>query len=82
MVSLEGTLLGLLGSIVIAVLFACGFGWNLGPLWIIAAGTVGNLADSLLGATLQRRHYLSNNGVNLINTILTALTALLLYLLE
>jgi uncharacterized protein (TIGR00297 family) len=81
-VSLEGTLIGLLGSIVIAVLFALGFDWSLGPLWILVAGTVGNLADSLLGATLQRRHYLSNNGVNLFNTILAALTALFFYLIE
>lgn len=81
-VSLEGTLIGLLGSIVIAALFALEFGGNLGFVWIIVAGTVGNLADSLLGATLQRRHYLNNNGVNLFNTILAALTAFFLYTLE
>lgn len=81
-ISLEGTFLGLLGSMVIALLFALGYGWNLYPIWIIVAGTMGNLADSLLGATLQRRHYLNNNGVNLFNTILAALTAFLLFLSE
>jgi uncharacterized protein (TIGR00297 family) len=81
-ISLEGTLFGLVGSMAIAVIFALGFSWNLGLVWIIVAGTVGNLADSLLGATLQRRHYLNNNGVNLFNTILAALTAFFLFLLE
>jgi uncharacterized protein (TIGR00297 family) len=81
-VSLEGTLLGFLGSILIALLFSIGNGWHLGLLWVIIAGTIGNLADSYLGATLQRRHYLNNNEVNLFNTLLAVGAAFLLSWLE
>ena len=35
----------------------------------IIAGTVGCFVDSILGATLERRHYISNEYVNLIATI-------------
>lgn len=68
-VSVEGTLLGVAGSGVVAVAYCLGYGW--GPwFWeLIMAGTVGNLADSLLGATLERRGLLSNNVVNLLNTL-------------
>lgn len=78
-VSLEGTLLGTLGSVVIALVFAISYGFHYDSLWIIIAGIIGNWADSLLGATLQRRHYLNNNGVNFFNTALAALVAGLLY---
>lgn len=78
-VSLEGTLLGLAGSAVIALIYSFGVGWHWGFLWLLVAGTVGNLADSLLGATVERRHYLSNNAVNTLNTAVGALVAGLLY---
>ena len=75
-VSLEGTLAGVLGSVLIGVIYGLGFDWNLGVVWIILAGTLGNITDSVLGATLERRQYLSNNGVNFLNTTLAALVAL------
>jgi uncharacterized membrane protein len=65
-----------------ALIYSFGFGWGLFLLWIIIGGTIGNWADSLLGATLQRRRLLSNSGVNLLNTIIAALAALLLSALE
>ncbi|UOQ52394.1 DUF92 domain-containing protein [Hymenobacter cellulosivorans] len=78
-VSLEGTLLGLGGSLLIAVVYGLGTGWNRGLLWVVVAGAVGNLADSLLGATVERRAYLNNNAVNTLNTAVGALTAALLH---
>lgn len=77
-VSIEGTLFGIAGSIIIAVVHAIGFGLNLNFLWIVIAGTTGNLADSILGATVERKRYLSNNAVNFLNTAIGALTALIL----
>lgn len=78
-VSLEGTLLGLAGSALIAVLYGLGFGWNAFMAVVLIAGTLGNLTDSILGATLERRHYLSNNGVNFLNTVFASVVAWLLY---
>jgi len=79
-VSIEGTLAGLAGSILMALIYVIGFGWN-GILFflIILAGTIGNLFDSILGATLERKGKLNNNGVNFLNTLVASLAALLLY---
>jgi uncharacterized protein (TIGR00297 family) len=77
-VSLEGTLIGVLGSAIIAVVYALGFGFNMLFLKVIIAGAVGNFSDSVLGATLERKHYLSNNQVNFLNTAIAALVAFLL----
>lgn len=76
-ISLEGTLCGMAGSTIIAIMYAIGFGWNKTFLWIIIAGTIGNFADSLLGATLERRGYLGNNAVNFLNTLTGAIVCLL-----
>ena len=75
-ISLEGTLAGLAGSAIIATLYFYGINRSLASAGIlIAAGTFGNLADSWLGATLQRRGLLGNDAVNLLNTLLAALLA-------
>lgn len=78
-VSMEGTAFGVVGSIIIAVIYAIGFGWNINFLWIVIAGTVGNLSDSILGATLERRRFMNNDAVNFCNTAIAALCAWLLY---
>ncbi len=79
-ISAEGTLIGIAGSALIALVYAWGFEWSESFWWIIVAGTIGNLSDSILGAALERRHYLQNDAVNLLNTLIGALAAWLLYL--
>ncbi|RYY65793.1 MAG: DUF92 domain-containing protein [Chitinophagaceae bacterium] len=82
-ISLEGTLAGLAGSTVIALLYFYGVERNTASAGILVlAGTFGNLADSWLGATLQRRGLLSNDAVNALNTLLAAALVLLLELLS
>jgi uncharacterized protein (TIGR00297 family) len=44
-------------------------------LILIIAGTIGNLADSLLGALLERRGLLTNDFVNFLNTLIAAIAA-------
>lgn len=80
-ISLEGTLIGIAGSCIIAVIYAIGFEWDLNVVWIIIAGTTGNLTDSLLGALLERKHYIDNNAVNFLNTLMAALVVLLIKLI-
>jgi len=76
-VSVAGTLAGMVAGIGIALLAA---GWRLIlpreiPLVAIAA-ILGGMADSVLGATLQRAGWLSNSAVNLAGTVCAALLAL------
>jgi len=81
-VSLEGTIIGAVGSIIIALVYAAGFGFSINTfIVIIIAGTIGNLFDSVLGASLERKHFLNNDAVNFLNTTIAAVAALLLYTL-
>jgi uncharacterized protein (TIGR00297 family) len=74
-VSLEGTLLGLAGSVIIAGIHAVAYGYGSAFITIIVAGTLGNITDSLLGATLERKGYIRNDAVNFLNTLVGALIA-------
>ena len=78
-VSLEGTLAGIAGSCIIALLYAIAAGFGKGFLIVIIAGTAGNLFDSVLGATLERKGLLKNDGVNLLNTAFAAVVAWALF---
>ncbi len=77
-ISLEGTLIGIAGAFAIAVIHALFYGWNILVLWIVIAGFTGNLFDSVLGATLERRGWISNNMVNFLNTAVGAIVCWLL----
>jgi len=78
-VSWLGTLAGVATAILISL--ACFVADLLPARWIVipaAAGTVGMLADSFLGALLERRKLLNNDGVNLCSTALAAALAFFL----
>ncbi|MEO6731093.1 MAG: DUF92 domain-containing protein [Ferruginibacter sp.] len=77
-VSIEGILIGIAGSTLIATIYALGVGWGVNVGWIIIAGTIGNIADSVFGATLERKGYVKNNTVNFLNTLVAALAVMLL----
>jgi len=68
-VSLEGTLIGLVGAALIAIVYTFNFGWGLSFCWIILAGFTGNVVDSVLGALLERKGLIGNNMVNFLNTL-------------
>jgi len=72
-ISWEGTLIGGLGSFMLATIYGLSTGWDPVFYWIGIAGILGNLFDSLLGATLQRRGYMNNHMVNFANTLFAAL---------
>lgn len=78
-ISLEGTLFGLLGSCLISIIYGVSTSWGWPVVWLLLAGTVGNLTDSVLGASLERKHYLQNDAVNFLNTLVGAFVVLLLY---
>lgn len=81
-VSLEGTLAGGVASVAIALL-----GWSVGlisPLGIvlcIIAAFVATNIESVIGATLQTQiHWLTNEVVNILNTLIGAIVAIALSL--
>lgn len=77
-ISLEGTLIGVAGAFLIATVYAIGLGWSSNLLLIVIAGVAGNLTDSILGASLERRGLMKNNTVNFLNTLTGALVCLLM----
>lgn len=72
-VSVVGTFCAIAAALVIAGV-ACA-GKIISPHEMFAAaagGALGMLADSVLGATVQRRGWLNNDGVNLVSTAIAA----------
>ncbi|HZR56932.1 MAG TPA: DUF92 domain-containing protein [Terriglobales bacterium] len=68
-VSLQGTLAGIAAAAIVSLV--CVFGGLISWCWFgisVAAATSGMLADSLLGATFERRRILNNDGVNFLST--------------
>jgi uncharacterized protein (TIGR00297 family) len=80
-ISLEGTLAGLAGSILISLVYCMFDPWFPAIFIIISAGTIGNFTDSVLGAALERKGIIKNDAVNFLNTLVAALTGLFLYFL-
>jgi uncharacterized protein (TIGR00297 family) len=78
-ITLAGTLAGALAAGAVAVVFVLTkiVGW---PLCVVgaAAGVAGMIFDSLMGATLERKHWLGNNEVNFASTIVAAAIGFLL----
>jgi len=78
-ISFAGTLFGAMAAFAVAVL-----AWITGlldPRWALisaACGFGGMLFDSVLGATVERRGVLGNDGVNFVSTVFAADLALLL----
>ncbi len=67
-VSLEGTLIGIAGAVDIATVDLLFYGLSINMLYIVIAGFTGNLADSVFGATLERKGLVGNNVINFLNT--------------
>jgi uncharacterized protein (TIGR00297 family) len=78
-VSVAGTLAGIAAAFLVSMVCA---GVGMFPLKQTAASVMaalfGMIADSYLGATLERKNLLNNNGVNFLGTLVAAGGALLL----
>lgn len=79
-VSLEGTLAGVVGSIAIALLGSCVALIDLlGVLWCVLAAFIATNLESVIGATLQSKYtWLTNELVNVLNTLIGAIAAMLI----
>ncbi|QSJ16879.1 TIGR00297 family protein [Nostoc sp. UHCC 0702] len=79
-VSLEGTLAGVGGSIAIAIIaWAVGLINLLGIVWCVLAAFIATNLESVIGATLQSKYtWLTNEVVNIFNTLIGAGAAILL----
>jgi uncharacterized protein (TIGR00297 family) len=78
-VSPAGTLAGIVAATLVSLV--CVFTGLLPWRWFgiaVSAATAGMLADSYLGASLERRRWLNNNTVNFLSTLVAAGVALLL----
>jgi uncharacterized protein (TIGR00297 family) len=74
-VSLEGTFIGIVGSSIIALLYAATHRSPAVIGIITLSGTIGNLVDSILGASLERKGYIGNDMVNFLNTLVAGVLA-------
>jgi uncharacterized protein (TIGR00297 family) len=82
-VSLEGTLAGMVASIAIAFV-----GWGVGLIdpwgigWCVLAAFIATNIESVIGATLQSKYaWLTNEVVNIVNTLIGAIAAMILALI-
>ncbi|MEE8522420.1 MAG: DUF92 domain-containing protein [Thermoanaerobaculia bacterium] len=75
-ISAIGSVAGAAGSLALGVLgWAVDFYPSPGIAAVFSAGTVGSVADSLLGATLENGGWLDNQGVNFTATLVGAAVA-------
>jgi uncharacterized protein (TIGR00297 family) len=82
-VSLEGTLAGVVGSAAIAfVAWGVSLIDVLGVFWCFIAAFIATNIESLIGATLQTKiAWMTNEVVNILNTLIGAIVAILLALI-
>jgi uncharacterized protein (TIGR00297 family) len=75
-ITILGTMAGLMAGVVLAAVATLGGILTHREMWIpVLSGFVGMLADSLLGATIQRRGWVSNEAVNFVSTLAAATLA-------
>ena len=68
-ISVAGTLAGAVAAALVAICaLSLGIVSGSGAVLVVCAGTLGMLADSVLGAALERKGRLGNNSVNLLGT--------------
>lgn len=79
-VSLEGTVAGALTSLALATIaWLIGLITPVGIIWCVIAAFIATTIESLIGATLESRFtWLTNDLVNLINTVIGAIAAIFL----
>jgi len=78
-VSIPGTVAGMTAAILVAYVAVATYAMPPFGFWLVAAaGYLGTVVDSLLGATLERRHRLNNNSVNLLSTVSAGFIAFLM----
>jgi uncharacterized protein (TIGR00297 family) len=77
-ISLEGTLIGVAGAGLISLIYALFIVADSRIFILIFAGFAGNLSDSVMGASLERRNFLSNDWVNFLSALFAAGITLLL----
>lgn len=79
-ISLEGSLFGVVGSLIIALFYLLIFQSGLFIFTLIfISGLIGNLTDSVLGATLQQKGLLNNHSVNFFNTLVAVVFCMALF---
>ena len=76
-VSFEGTMIGAFGAFLVGICFS---GFTSIAVIIGIAGMLGNLFDSVIGATFERNGLIGNNFVNFLNTLFAALIGFILFL--
>lgn len=75
-ITLRGTVAGALAGGIVSGVAALEGMFPAQQLWVPAvAGVAGMLVDSVLGATIQRRGWINNDGVNLLGTMAAAVLA-------
>jgi len=78
-VSIPGTMAGMAAAILVAYVGVATHAMPPFGFWLVAAaGYLGTVVDSLLGATLERAHRLDNNTVNLLSTLSAGFIALVM----